>query len=116
MVQHRGGRALFDDHAMLHHHDAVGDLGDDAEIMGDEQDRGLLALLQLADQLQDLRLRGDVERGGRLVGDQEPRIERQRHRDHGALALAARQLVRIGFRRPWDRECARLPAAPAPAH
>ena len=50
MVQHVGSRALFDDDAVLHHHDAVGDLGDDAEIMGDEHDRGLAALLQVADQ------------------------------------------------------------------
>ena len=50
MVQHGAGCALFDDDAVLHHHDAVGDLGDDAEIMGDEHDRGLAALLQVADQ------------------------------------------------------------------
>ena len=56
------------------------------------------ALLQIADQRQDLRLRRDVERGRRFVGDQHPGIERQRHRDHGALALAARQFVRIGAR------------------
>ena len=99
VVQDLRRRALFDHDAMLHHHDAVGDLGDDAEIMGDEQHRRLLALLQVADQLQDLRLRGDVERGGRLVGDQKLRVERQRHRDHGALPLAARQLMRIGLRR-----------------
>jgi hypothetical protein len=40
-------------------------------------------------------LRGDVERGGGLVGDQQHRFEHQRHRDHDALALAARQLVRV---------------------
>ena len=99
MVQHGAGCALFDDDAVLHHHDAVGDLGDDAEIMGDEHDRGLAALLQVADQFQDLRLRGDVERGGRLVRDQQLWIERQRHRDHGALALAAREFMRVGLRR-----------------
>ena len=42
------------------------------------------------------RLGGDVERGGRLVGDQQHRIEHQRHGDHDALALAARELVRVG--------------------
>ena len=62
--------------------------------------------LQLGDQLQDLRLGGDVERGGRLVGDQQHGIEHQRHGDHDALALAARELVRIG----GDR-CARARAA-----
>ena len=45
--------------------------------------------------LQDLRLHRDVERGGRLVGDQQIGLVGERHRDHHALALAARQLVRI---------------------
>ena len=53
---------------------------------------------QRAHQLQDLRLDGDVERGGGLVGDQEPRVAGQRHRDHHALAHAARELVRIVVR------------------
>ena len=48
-----------------------------------------------ADQRQDLRLDRHVERGRRLVGDQQRRAARQRHRDHHALAHAARQLVRI---------------------
>ena len=48
------------------------------------------------EQRQDLRLDGDVERGGRLVGDQQVRLVGERHGDHHALALAARQLVRIG--------------------
>ena len=46
-------------------------------------------------ELQDLRLRRHVERRGRLVGDQQRRIEHQRGRDHDALALAAGDLVRI---------------------
>ena len=46
-------------------------------------------------QLEDLRLDGDVERGGRLVGDEEVGLHRQRHRDHHALAHAARELVRV---------------------
>ena len=50
---------------------------------------------QLGQQRHDLRLHGDVERGGRLVGDQQARIAGERHGDHHALAHAARQLVRI---------------------
>ena len=34
---------------------------------------------------------GDVERGGGLIGDQQRRVARERHRDHHALAHAARE-------------------------
>ncbi len=50
---------------------------------------------QFAHQIEDLRLDGDVERGGRFVGDQQLRIAGQRDCDHRALAHAARQIVRI---------------------
>ncbi len=46
-------------------------------------------------QLQDLRLHRHVERGGRLVGDQQFRAAEQRHGDHHALAHAAGEFVRI---------------------
>ena len=52
--------------------------------------------LELGEQLQDLRLHGDVERRRRLVGDEEVRLVRERHGDHHALALPAGELVRIG--------------------
>jgi len=50
--------------------------------------------LQLADDGQNLRLYGHVQGGRRLVGYQELRAAGQGHRDHHALAHAARQLVR----------------------
>ena len=51
---------------------------------------------QIGDQIENLPLDGDVERGGRLVGDQQIRLAGQRHGDGDALALAAGELVRIG--------------------
>ena len=89
------GLARLDDPAPLHHHDIARDLAHDAEIMGDEQHRHAELGLQLLQQLQDLRLHSDVERGGRLVGDEEIGAAGERHRDHHALALPARELVRI---------------------
>ena len=68
-----------------------------------------LARLQLAHQVEDLRLDGDVERGGRLVGDQQSRIAGQRHRDHHALAHAAGELVRIFVDAPLGRGDADAP-------
>ena len=65
--------AVLDALAAVHDQDVVGQLGDDAEVVGDDDDRGAELLLQVADQVEDLRLHGDVERGGRLVGDQQLR-------------------------------------------
>ena len=71
------------------------DLAHDAEVVGDEQKRHAEPLLEVLQQLDDLRLHGDVERGGRLVGDEQIGLVGERHGDHDALALAAGQLVRI---------------------
>ncbi len=91
-----GDRALLDDLARGHHADALGDLPHDAEVVGDEQHRHAQAPLQLFEKLEDLRLHGDVERGGRLVGDEQVGLVGERHGDHHPLALAAGKLVRIG--------------------
>ena len=52
--------------------------------------------LELAQQVQDLGLDRHVERGRRLVGDQQLRAHRERHGDHHPLLQAARELVGIG--------------------
>ena len=54
----------------VHDEDAVGDVGDDAEVVGDQDHRQAPLAVELLEQAQDLRLDRDVERGGRLVGDQ----------------------------------------------
>ena len=93
--EHARDLALLDDLALLHHADLLRDLAHDAEIVGDEQKRHAKPLLDVLQQLDNLRLHGDVERGGRLVGDQQVGLVGERHGDHDALALAAGQLVRI---------------------
>ena len=87
--------------AVVHDDDFLGDIGDDTKIVGDQQHRHAELALQVVDQLQDLRLDGDVERGGGLVGDQEVGLVGQRHGDHDALPLAARELMRIGPEPPF---------------
>ncbi len=54
--------------------------------------------LEPAQQVEDLRLDGDVEGGGGLVGDQQVGLVGEGHGDHHALALPARELMRIGAR------------------
>jgi hypothetical protein len=53
--------------------------------------------LQLHQQIDDLRLNRHIQRRHRLVAHDQPGIERQRTRDPDALALPARELVRIGI-------------------
>ena len=77
--------------------DAVGGFGDDAHIVGDHDQAHAVFGLQPDQQVEDLLLDRHVERGGRLVGDQQLGVAGDRHGDHDALALAARHLVRIGF-------------------
>ena len=73
------------------------------------------------DELEDLRLDRDVERGRRLVGDQQLRLAGQRHGDHHALAHAAGEAVRIfvealprGRNAHALEDAQRLGLAPAP--
>ena len=93
--EQRADRRLLDLAPGVHDHDALRGLGDHAEVVGDQDDRGAEALLELQHQVQDLGLDGDVERGRRLVGDQDLGVAGERHRDHHPLAHAAGELVRI---------------------
>jgi hypothetical protein len=76
--------------AFGHHRDPVGDFPHDAEVVGNEQHGHAVPLLQRFQQRENLGLHRHVERRGRLVGDQQLGIIRQRHGDHDA-----RKLVRI---------------------
>ena len=95
VVEELARLGLLDDPAGVHDDDLVGDVGDDAEIVRDQDHRRVELVLQAADQLDDLRLDRHVERGRRLVGDQHVRVAGERHRDHRPLAHAARELVRV---------------------
>ena len=88
-------RRLFDHLAGIHHHHALRHFGDHAKVVCDQQQRHPQFGLQLTQQLQDLRLYRDVERRGRLVGNQQFGLAGHGDRDHHALAHAARQAVRI---------------------
>ena len=88
-------RRLLDDLAGVHHRHLVAHVGDHAEVVGHEDDRHAELVLQLAQELEDLALDRHVERGGGLVGDEQPRRADQRHRDHHPLAHPAREVVRV---------------------
>ncbi len=92
------GARVFGDPAGVHHHDPVGMARHQTEVVGDEHDGGAALLLKILQQLHDLSLHGHVERGRRLVRQQQDRVQRESHGDHGALSHTARELVGILFR------------------
>ena len=63
--------------------------------MRDEEVGDPLLRLQLAQQLDDVRLHRDVEGRQDLVAEHQPRPCRKRAGDRDALPLAARELVRV---------------------
>jgi hypothetical protein len=64
----------------------------EARIVGDDDDGAALAGGELAQELHHRQRGAGVERGGRLVADQDRRIAAERARDRDALLLAARQV------------------------
>ena len=74
--------------------------GDHAQVVRDQQQRHAALGDQVGDQVEDLALDRHVQRRRRLVGDQQVGPAGQRHGDRHALALAARELVRIGVDAP----------------
>ena len=89
-----GSGAYLDDLAEIHHGYPVTDPFDDGHVVADEQVGQLQALLQVEQQVADLRLDGDIERRNRLIRDDYLGIEHQRPRNRDALPLPAGEFVR----------------------
>ncbi len=97
LIENRLYRAIFHHPAAIHHHHAINCFGDDAEIMGDHHQPHAEFRLQVFDQLQNLRLNGDVKSRCRFIGNQHLRTARQCHGNHRPLQHAAGELVRVAF-------------------
>ena len=95
--EHIHDRACLDQVAAVHDAYVVGDLGDDAEVVRDEEDGGALLAPEGVELVEDLGLDGDVEGGGGFVGDDEVGPEDGGDGDHDALAHAARELEGVGL-------------------
>ena len=87
--------ADLDDLAEIHHRDLGAEVPDDGEVVGDEQEGDAELPLQVLQEVHHLRLDRHVERGHRLVGHQQLRLQGERAGDTDALALAAGELARV---------------------
>ena len=78
----------------VHHCHAVADMAHDGEVMGDEKVAQFLnAVLELFQKVDNLRLDGNVQRGDRLVADDEGGVAGKGARHADTLALAAGKLM-----------------------
>ncbi len=96
-MEQRFAIGLLDDFTGAHHADALRDAVHQVQVMADQQQRHVQALLQLLEQQEDLALYRDVQRSGRFVGNQQLRLAGQCHGNHHPLTLASGEFVRIGF-------------------
>jgi hypothetical protein len=84
----------FYDLPEIHHGDAIRDVLNCAEIMGNEQISQSQPILQLLQQIEYLRLNGDVKCRDGLIRN-KIRLSRQAACDPDSLALAPGEFVRI---------------------
>src|SRR3984957_1864094 len=94
MIPHLLGRRLLGDLPQIHDRHAVAHVTHDRQVVGDEDIGQTELALQVGEQVQDLRLDRHVQRGHRLVTDDQLRVERERPGDADALTLAAGELGR----------------------
>ncbi len=94
-VEDRVHVGLLDHLTGIEYRDLFAGFCDDAEIVCDHDDRGIVALAQIVHQVQDLGLYGHVQRGGGFVGDEQARVIDERDGDHHALQHAAGEVMGI---------------------
>ena len=83
----------LDDAAKIHYGDLIADMTDDRQIVGDEDVGEAELPLQFLQEIDDLRLDREVERGDRLITDDQFGIDRQRSANGDTLRLSTRKLV-----------------------
>ena len=103
VLEDRVAAAVFHHITEIHHHHLVSDVTNDAEIMADENIGQTKLVLEILEQVENLGLNRQVECRDGLIQHQKARIEHQRPGDGNALALPAREHVRIAIEVLWPQ-------------
>ena len=85
----------FHNPSQIHHRDPLADMLNHQQVVGNEEIGNAQLLLKLLKGVDDLRLNGYVQRGDRLVADDELGLHRQRPGNADALPLAAGKFVGV---------------------
>ena len=97
VVKYRRHIGVFDRAAGIHNQHIVGSLSDDAHIVRDHDRRSACLPPRHFDQVQNLRLDGDVQSGGGLVGNKYAWIISDRNGDDDTLTHTTGKLMRKGL-------------------
>src|SRR3954463_223015 len=81
--------------AQIHHHHALADVLNHREVVRDEEISNATLLLQIHEQVDDLRLHGNIQRAHRFIADDQLGLDRQSAGDPNPLTLASAEFVRI---------------------
>ena len=95
MVADLAPGAGFDDATVLHDGDAMAEVAHQRHGVGDEEIGEAVALLEVAQQVDDLRPHGNIERADGFVQDKKLGAEGDGARNVDALTLTAGELVGI---------------------
>src|SRR5271154_4513694 len=95
MVEHLLRWARLDDCAEVHHEDSVRKVPDHLEVVADEEIAKPSRALDRREELQNTATRRHVERSGRLVQNDDLRVDSERPGNAHPLALSAAQLTRV---------------------
>jgi hypothetical protein len=94
-AQDRAHAAIGHHFTGVQDHDPIAHPGDSAQIVADIDHGGAGLGIDFAQQLQNVRLRGDIQTGRRFIEQQGCRFTGQRHRNRHSLLLPTREFVRI---------------------
>jgi hypothetical protein len=105
----RANWADFDELPAVHHYHALTGLGNDADVMRDDNDTHAEFISEIQDQAQDLVLDRHINRGCRLVGKQDLRRGSKGDGYRYALTKPTGEFVRISARPPLGLRNTRSP-------
>ena len=91
------GRAEFDLLTGVGNGDRVAEVAGETDVVRDEDHGDARILFEILEQVHDLGLDADIERGCRLVEDEQLGIHDEGGGDDDALALAAAELVGVAL-------------------
>ena len=86
---------VFDNLSRIHDRRLVAGVGHRRQIVRDQDHRHAKFAAKSLEKIKDLRLYHDVERGGRLVADDDLGVTGESHGDHRALSHPARKFMRV---------------------